>query len=290
MRNEKEMFELILNFAEADDRIRGVILNGSRTNPNISNDIFQDQDIVYLVTEVEPFTVEDAIVPHFGEIMLMQKPEDKLLPPPVGDGRYTYLMQFTDGNRIDLHIAHISRIDDYIQDSLTEVLLDKDGIIPDLPPASEESHRITKPTEKLYHDFCDSFIWGLGSHIPKTIWRKELPLLMTLMDLVLRKPLIQMLEWHIGAQMDYQRSAGKGAKLLQRYLEPEMWAVFEKTYSDANYDNIWNALFALHDLFKETALKVGQRYDFSYPDEEINRALKFLKHVKELPADAESIF
>lgn len=49
MRSEKEMFDLILDIAKGDDRIRAVYMNGSRTNQNAIPDIFQDYDIVYVV-------------------------------------------------------------------------------------------------------------------------------------------------------------------------------------------------------------------------------------------------
>src|SRR5258708_38111157 len=42
MRNEEEMITLILNIAKNDERIRAVLLNGSRVNPNIKKDRFQD--------------------------------------------------------------------------------------------------------------------------------------------------------------------------------------------------------------------------------------------------------
>jgi aminoglycoside 6-adenylyltransferase len=45
MRTEQEMFDLILNIAKKDERIRAVFMNGSRTNPNAVKDIFQDYDI-----------------------------------------------------------------------------------------------------------------------------------------------------------------------------------------------------------------------------------------------------
>lgn len=41
MCSEEEMFDLKLNTAREDKRIRDVILNGSRTNPNAIKDIFQ---------------------------------------------------------------------------------------------------------------------------------------------------------------------------------------------------------------------------------------------------------
>ena len=53
MRNEKEMMDLILGVAEKDERVRGVYMNGSRTNSNSRKDIFQDYDIVYVVSETD---------------------------------------------------------------------------------------------------------------------------------------------------------------------------------------------------------------------------------------------
>lgn len=48
MRTEKQIYDTILNFAKADDRVRMVTLEGSRTNINILPDDFQDYDITFL--------------------------------------------------------------------------------------------------------------------------------------------------------------------------------------------------------------------------------------------------
>ena len=289
-RTEKEMIGLIIGFAQNDDRIRAVLMNGSRVNPNATKDIFQDYDIVNLVTDVEPFKDENYILSHFGETIIIQKPEDMIYPPPVGDGRYNYNMQFLDGNRIDLSFFNMNRINELIKDSLTKVLLDKDHIIPSLLDPSESSYLIRKPTEKLFNDCCDEFIFGLGSHIPKTIWRKELPLLKTYIDIVLRKPLIKMLEWHIGIKTGFKTSVGKAGRHLQKYLEPEIWKEFKQTYTDSDYDNIWNSLFLFYKLFKTTAESVAKEYGFQFPEEAGESALGFLRHVKELAEDAKVIY
>jgi len=289
-RTEKEMIDLIIGFAQKDNRIREILMNGSRVNPSISKDIFQDYDIINLVTDVEPFKDENYILSHFRETIIIQKPEDKIYPPPVGDGSYNYNMQFVDGNRIDLSFFNINRIDELTKDSLTKVLLDKDHIIPNLPDPSESSYLIKEPTEKLFNDCCDEFIFGLGSHIPKTIWRKELPLLKTYIDVVLRKPLINMFEWDIGIKTGFKKSIGKAERYLQKHLEPEIWKEFEQTYADSNYDNIWNSLFVFYNLFKKTAESVAQEYGFQFPEEDSIRALDFLKHVRQLPEDAKAIY
>jgi hypothetical protein len=51
----RKCFDLILDVAKADQRIRAVYMNGSRANPNIKKDKYQDYDIVYVVTETESF-------------------------------------------------------------------------------------------------------------------------------------------------------------------------------------------------------------------------------------------
>ena len=110
MRSEQEMLDLILDTAREDERIRAVVMNGSRANPNAPHDRFQDFDIVYFVSDVEPFKYNYEWIKRFGEIMIMQMPEDMEDPPPQRHGSFVYLMQFTDGNRIDLGIDPIRHI------------------------------------------------------------------------------------------------------------------------------------------------------------------------------------
>lgn len=42
MRSEKEMLDLIISVANDDHRIRAAYLEGSRTNPNVPKDMFQE--------------------------------------------------------------------------------------------------------------------------------------------------------------------------------------------------------------------------------------------------------
>ena len=137
MRSEQEMLDLILDTARSDERIRAVIMNGSRANPNAPRDIFQDFDIVYVVTDVAPFKNNYEWIERFGELMILQEPEDMGEKLPRDDGWFSYLMQFSDGNRIDLGILPLTKLDKIVEDSLSLLLLDKDGIISPFAPANE---------------------------------------------------------------------------------------------------------------------------------------------------------
>src|SRR5512135_1014346 len=123
MRSEKEMLDLILAFARDHDEVRAVVLNGSRVNPSAKRDPFQDYDVVYFVRNVEPFRRNTELVRYFGDIMILQTPEDMSDPPAEGGGHYTYLMQFLDGNRIDLSFYALEQVNMIIKDSLSLVLL-----------------------------------------------------------------------------------------------------------------------------------------------------------------------
>ena len=76
MRTEKEMYDLIIGTAQADERIRAVYMNGSRTNPNVPRDIFQDYDVVYVVTDNKPFYEDKNWIDVFGERLYMQCPDE----------------------------------------------------------------------------------------------------------------------------------------------------------------------------------------------------------------------
>ena len=176
-RTDDEMMALIVGFAEADDRIRAVVMNGSRVNANATRDLFRDYDIACFVTDVEVFRDEHRVLPHFGEALVVEQPEAG--PWPVGNGGYNYNMQLADGNRIDLSFCDVDGLPAALTDSLTTVLIDKDGRIPPLPPPNESSYYITQPTAELFDGCCTAFFFTLGSHIPKTIWRRNLPLVPT---------------------------------------------------------------------------------------------------------------
>src|SRR5262245_31659139 len=140
LRSAQEMLELIVTTAAGDDRVRAVIMNGSRANPNARQDIFQDFDVVYLVTEVDSFKRDQHWINRFGELMILQMPEAMGDPPPMNDGRFTYLMVFTDGNRIDLTLFPIARLRQLKRDSLSVLLLDKDDVVEPFPTANESDY------------------------------------------------------------------------------------------------------------------------------------------------------
>ena len=289
MRSEQEMLDLILDTARGDERIRVVIMNGSRANPNAPPDPFQDFDIVYLVADVTPFRYNLEWIKRFGEIMILQMPEAMQDPPPDQDGSFAYLMQFSDGNRIDLGIAPLEKLDELIKDSLTETLLDKDERIGSIPPANESDYLPQPPTPKAFADCCNEF-WWVCPYVAKGLWREEILYAKYCLDHYVRDQLMKMLVWYAGMRTQFSQNPGKNGKNIQQLLEPDLWERLLSTYTDADYEHTWEALFTITDLFREVANQVAEHFSFDYPHEDDQRVSAYLKQISGLPKDAEEIY
>lgn len=293
MRTEEEMMELILNTAKNDNRVRGVYMNGSRINPNAPKDIFQDYDIVYIVKETASFIKEEKWIDIFGERLYMQCPEemDRLLGKESDcENNYGYLMQLADGNRIDIHIKTLPcALQDILSDRQCRILLDKDGKLPKILPETDEDHWVKKPSLEEYKCCCNEYWWVLNN-VGKGLWRKEVTYAMDMINQILRPQLITMLSWEIGINTGFSCSVGKFGKYMDRYLQKRKWEDFLQTYSAANFDKIWQAVFKMCDLFEETSKEVGERLDYPFDETEAHNSRLYFDCICELPSDAKEIY
>ena len=285
MRSEAEIMSIIMSFVRETDEIREAILNGSRANPNAKRDPFQDYDVACFVRNVQTFVDDRSFLAQFGEILIMQTPEDMSDPPAAGDGHYGYLMQFADGNRIDLSFLPVESASEALDDSLTVVLVDKDGLLGDVEPASEKSYLPIRPTEKAFEDCCNEF-WWVSPYVAKGLWRREITYAKSMMDLHVRPQLMKMLEWYFGTRTEFSKSAGKLGKNLKAHLEPALWEDLEKTYSDSSIENTWSALFAMGELYRVVAHRVAAAFRFTYHENWDENVTQFLERIRALPADA----
>lgn len=290
MRNEKEMYDLIIGTAQADERVRAVYMNGSRTNKNVPRDIFQDYDIVYVVTDNKPFYEDESWIDVFGERLYMQRPDE--LDKSVGmdvdlDKSYGWLIQLADGNRIDLTVRPV-RCSGVTDDKLCKILLDKDGILPKIPEAADEDYRVKKPTAAEFNASCNDFWWCMNN-VAKGLWREEIPYVQDMLNECVRPRLVKILSWHIGFETDFSVSVGKSAKYMYKWLEAEVWQRFLRTYSGADISEIWKAVFEMCGLMDEFAPKIAEKLCAEYDRKMAENSRLWLEKTKALPKNAEEI-
>ena len=288
MRSKKEIFDLILSIAKKDARVRAVVLNGSRANPNISPDIFQDFDIAFLVDNLKSIVEDKNWHKQFGEILIMQTPETMNDPAPDNNGKFTYLLLFTDGNRIDLNLIPIEQVSTLAHDSLAVPLLDKDHILPKFPEANESSYYPRPPTAKNYAD-CTNEFWWVATYVAKGLWRQELTYAKAMQEII-RKQMMKMLTWYLGIKTDFKKNLGKEGKYFKKYLEDDLWQKLTNTYANFDLEDNWQSLMDMLELMQIISKKVALDFGFEYPESEDKNVSNYIKQIHSLPQDAKSIF
>ncbi|MDR0818767.1 MAG: aminoglycoside 6-adenylyltransferase [Oscillospiraceae bacterium] len=284
MRTEQEMMDLILGVAKADERIRAVYMNGSRANPNVKKDAYRDYDVVYTVTETESFIQDKELPLKFGEPLIVQEPDSNDLGWGIEHDfarRYAWLMLFKDGTRIDLGIEiKEETTKNFLEDTLTVPLLDKDGIFPKIPPSNDSGYWVKPPSKEKYYGCCNEFWWCLNN-VAKGIIRDQLPYAMRMYTEIVHIELEKMTEWYIGINNDFSLTSGMWGKYFKKYLPMELFEMYERTYSGGTYADFWAAIDAACDLFHDLAVDVADYFDLTYRQSEEDGMRKYIRMMRD---------
>ena len=280
MRTENEMMDLIIGTAKNDERIRAVVLNGSRADDFILyKDKYQDYDIVYLVTDFQYFVDNKNWVDIFGERIMLEMPTYMDVEPSNYNGYFNYQMLFTDGNRIDLTFASVDNLNELAEeDEVGRVLLGKDNRFVNVKYDNGKKYFVKKPSKKDFENKCNSF-WWCTQNIGKGIKRKELPYVMKMFNWV-RGQLDDMISWYIGMCHDYKVISGKMGRYFEKYLDNNLWGKYVSTYPSGEYDEIWSSLFSMCDLFKQLAIKIADKYSYDYPYQDDKLMTEYLNRLR----------
>ena len=280
----------ILGYARNEDRIRAVYLGGSRTDPSVAPDPFQDYDVVFVVDDPTVFISDQSWIDNIGKPAMVQEPDK----PEYGwgqeeDGKlgYAWLMILDSGIRIDLGIQAITIcLDRFMEDDLHRVLLDKDGLLPTDHISSGATFWHKPPTENEYLACCNEFWWCLNN-VAKANARGQYPMAVSSLESPVRDMLMEMLGWYTGMWHDWRVSIGKQGKFLGDLLSAEDFAQVCATYPHADRDDIWRAIHAITILFRQIAVAVGDAQGFTYPaqwDESVSAWLAAMER-GELPGE-----
>ncbi|MCD1257400.1 aminoglycoside 6-adenylyltransferase [Paenibacillus athensensis] len=284
MRTEREMLDVILGTAQADERIRAVMMNGSRVNPHVPADWLRDYDIVYFVTEIEAMKQIRSWIEVFGKPIIMQTPDEGALFNSTRPA-FAFLMLFQDGNRLDLTLFPLERMSEWQPDSLSKLLLDKDGRFEPLPAPSDRDYLTRPPSAAEFTDCCNEF-WWVCTYTAKALWREELVYAKYTLDVPIRRMLTLMLQWQLGAASGFTCNPGKEGRFFRNLLAPARWEMLMRTYSDAQPEAIWKSLLIMGELFREVAAEVAAWIGCRYDTGQDAQVTDYLQRMRHLPKDA----
>ena len=277
MRTAAEIKKLILDTATADERIRAVLLNGSRANMKVLPDQYQDFDVVFIVDNIQGFTSNHQWTNIFGEKIIQQLPEEMSFGREKESAAFPYLMLFKDGNRIDLTLFPAEKIStDFPAESLTVLWLDKDHLFSHLPPPNHNDHFVKRPAEKEFSDTCNEF-WWVNTYVAKGLVRNQITYAKEMMETVVRPMFMKMIEWKIGTENNFAVAVGKAGKFMHQYLLTTDYEKILFTYADHLPEKNWQSLFVMTELFGRYAKEVAAKLNFFYNAEEENNTVNYLQ-------------
>ena len=100
--------------------------------------------------------------------------------------------------------------------------------------------------------------------------RKEILFAIDHFNQIVRHELLRMISWKVGIETGFKLSVGKNYKFIERYISEDLWEKLLSTYRMDSYENIWEALFLCHQLFRAVSGEVAERLHYAYPEYDRN--------------------
>lgn len=259
MRDEKTVVKQIIDFAQTDDDIRAVVMNGSRVNSNAPVDPFQDYDVIFFVKDLpsETHKTDQSWADTFGDLVICQQNDF--------ENGYIFLMQFFDGVRLDASFRSIDTVKDAINaDSLSKVLLDKDNIIGTIPAPGEASYWVKKPTEKEWDQSLNELFW-IQPYVIKAVYRNEEAMAHYMYHNIFLQQMQKLVSWFVSIDKNWQVNIGAYNKWLNKYLESTMAESFFSLFKINTLNQYIQKMSDARALIRHLGVSLGKKLGYTYP-------------------------
>ncbi|PHI18066.1 aminoglycoside adenylyltransferase [Lewinellaceae bacterium SD302] len=265
MNDNDDVLARINSIALDDERVRAVILSGSRNNDRIEKDEYQDYDITYLVNSLSSYKNNSEWIDVFGPKIIIQQPNTMIIEGYdvlSEESSIVYLMLLENYTRIDLRLLSIESNSIFL-DSLSRVIIDKDNKfeVDEIP--SDIDYWVKKPTQKEFLDCCNEF-WWVSTYVIKGIARNESLYAKDMLEGPVRKMFNTMIKWSISEKYNFTINLGQSNRFLRKYIEPELWDKISNTYPDIETLNIWYSLDQMMNIFNDLATNFSNSLKFNY--------------------------
>lgn len=277
----------LIAWGESQPDVRAMVLTSSRAVEDGIVDQFSDYDVIVMTRDIQHQYNERSWLQAFGDVVI-----DWWDPLNVdsGSGLLTTgnIVYYTGTRKIDFTLwptemaKHVARYLPMELDAGYRVLLDKDGLTADWPHASGIGYRRQLPDYDRYLEAVNDFFIGVP-YVITALLREELLPAKWVLDFDMRyEYLLPMLEWYavsIHGESAHIRAHGKGMEAL---LPDDIWSRLQCTYAGLDVAQNRAALFAMINLFRDVAERVGKAIGCDYPAELHNRVMTHIKALEAL--------
>ena len=279
-----EKLKSIIEWAKKNEDVRVLLLTSSLVNPLAPVDEFSDLDIEFIFENNANYISDKSWTLNFGNPIAMIEEDENAF-----DNKHAMkMLLYEDGVKVDFKLYSKSKfIKETQEKELPEdwdigykILIDKDGITKQMLKPTYQISIIKKPSEKEFQNLINDFWWDT-TYVAKCLVRDEIFYAKFMSETVIRTEyLIPLIEWHIASEHNWNITTNKYGRLFKKYLNQEMWAKTEQTFSGSDIKENWTALFSMTDLVSEIGTELSKKLEYKYPDKLENDIRKYLAGLK----------
>ena len=290
-----DVLQRLVRWAEERDPVRAMLLTSTRARSDAPVDALSDYDAVLVVEDIRPFFEDRSWLGDFGEVLVAYW--DTVEPEPdFGIEQTGNTVQYADGLRIDFRIwpvallrriAAAPKLPDEL-DAGYSVLLDKDGLAAGLRPPTYRACVPERPDAETFRTWVNDF-FSAAPPAGKHLLRDELFPAKWCLDYDMKHVYLRrMLEWRMELDRGWSVPTDLLGKGLKKRLPPEIWEALEGTYTGADLEGNWEALFRTMALFRRVAVEVADGLGYAYPHDLDRRVTGYVRAIRDLdPGSAE---
>ena len=262
MKVREEKLRTIIEWSEKNEDVRVLLLTSSLVNPLALVDEFSDLDIEFVFEDNTNYISDKSWTLKFGNPIAMIEEDESCF----NHKHAMKMLLYEDGVKVDFKLYSKSKfIKETQEKELPEdwdigykILIDKDGITKQMLKPTYQISIIKKPSEKEFQNLINDFWWDT-TYVAKCLVRDEIFYAKFMSETVIRT--------------EYGR-------LFKKYLNQEMWAKTEQTFSGSDIKENWTALFSMTDLVSEIGTELSKKLEYKYPDKLENDIRKYLAGLK----------
>lgn len=266
--NKKTHQTLMNNFvswANSEPAIRLAFIVGSMARNDRPADEWSDMDIVIATLDTDKLLRNSDWLRNIDvpKVIFNEK-------TPTGDTERRVL--FESGLDVDFVVIHMESIKAALDNGLVpsiisrgvKVIIDKDALAGDLkaPDKYVPENRLPGYDEFLNttNDFWYHSVWTA-----KKMRRGELMQAKSCCDAYMKYLLINMLRWQAYCKNGIEYDTWHDFRFFEKWVDPAVLQPLKNAFAHYDSEDIWDALFATMNLFREVSRETAAMLKYDYP-------------------------
>ncbi len=274
----------IVAWAQADDAIRAVILEGSLADGRQVDEL-SDYDVNVYTLDAPKYEREHAWLSQFGELLLYQNEEFHF----YGERNYNALVLYRDRSRIDFSFWRPALLREMATGAKQyeaykngyRVLVDKDGLAAGLPAPSGTGFAVTPPPRDEFLQEIYDF-WFEAYCVARYLSRGDLWYAKKIENAFIKDHLYRMILWDYGSAHAWEQNPTMHleGKRFEKWAPPELLQEIAGIFSGYDARATWSSLYALVGSFNRLARRTADRLAIAYPAQVEAGVLEYLDFLK----------